>query len=71
MKNKTNETLASMVIVYRVLGILKIEAKSAMVEILKRKSQGSDFDFDKFIEDGVLNCKQEPVALPPIFGAQI
>jgi hypothetical protein len=51
---KTNsENLASMIVIYRVLGIFKEEAKLCMIELMKRKENDDDFDFESFINENV------------------
>jgi hypothetical protein len=47
----TSQALAAKVVAYRALGIFKDEAREAMIELAKRKDEGDDFDFDKFIAD--------------------
>lgn len=42
--------LASMVIIHRALGAYKNEAKLCMIELMKRKAKGDNFDFEGFIK---------------------
>jgi spore coat protein CotH len=46
----SSETLASMIVAYRSLGLFKDQAKKAMIELAKRRDEGDDFDFESFIE---------------------
>ena len=64
MQKKQNETLASIVVTYRVLGLFKNLAKEAMVEIMNRKSSGCTFDFDSFIKEQCEACKFKPIEIP-------
>jgi hypothetical protein len=63
-KLSENETLGSLVVTYRVLGLFKNEAKQAMIEIMSRKKAGSKFDFDAFIKENVEICKHKPIEIP-------
>jgi hypothetical protein len=50
MENKiSSETLCAIIVSYRSLGILKTEAKDAMIELMIRKESGDEFDFEDFI----------------------
>ena len=51
IKNMTSINLASMVVIYRILGSYKDEAKMAMIELMQRQATGDAFDFEKFIDE--------------------
>jgi len=51
------EDLAAIVVIYRVLGNFKEDAKLAMIELMRRNGAGDAFDFDKFIELNAARCK--------------
>lgn len=51
MNNKSSETLASIIVAYRSLGLFKDQAREAMIELYKRKSSGDTFDYDGYIKD--------------------
>ena len=44
-----SEMLATHVVVNRVLGSFREEAKLAMIELMRRRMQGDEFDFESFI----------------------
>lgn len=48
-----SESLAARVVVFRMLGSFKEEAKVAMAELMRRKQSGDNFDFENFIENQV------------------
>ena len=52
-KDAAQEDLAAYVVVYRTLGINKQLAIDCMIELANRKITGSDFDYEKFIDDEV------------------
>jgi hypothetical protein len=47
----TSQSLAAIVVAYRILGICKDEAKSSMIELMKRKENGDEFDFELYISE--------------------
>jgi hypothetical protein len=47
----TSQALAAKVVAYRALGLFKDDARLAMAELARRKDEGDDFDFEKYIED--------------------
>lgn len=49
--NASEESLAAIVVAYRSLGIFEDKAKEAMIELSKRKENGSSFDYEKYIQD--------------------
>ena len=53
MDDKKSETLAAIVVAYRILGISKSEAAEAMSVLAQRKADGDEFDYEKFIADHV------------------
>jgi hypothetical protein len=54
-----SKTLAVTIIVNRVLGGYKKEAKKCMIELMRRRLTGDKFEFEKFIEDGSNEYKIE------------
>lgn len=56
--NKSSETLAIMIIAYRVLGLNKSVAIDAMQELYNRKQNGDEFDFQSFIDSNVNEIKK-------------
>jgi hypothetical protein len=52
-----SKTLAVTIIAYRVLGLYKEEAKKCMMVLMQRKLKGDEFEFERFIEDGVNEYK--------------
>lgn len=49
MINKSSETLAYIIVAYRSLGLFKSEARDAMIELMRRKESGDNFDYEQFI----------------------
>jgi len=49
VSNKNSEALASVVVIHRVLGSYKNESKICMIELMKRRQCGEDFNFEEFI----------------------
>ncbi len=47
---KSNEQLGAIIVAYKLLGIEKDSAKLAMSELMKRKEQGSEFDYNSYIQ---------------------
>jgi len=47
--NTSSKTLCAIIVSYRSLGILKEESRNAMIELMVRKENGDDFDFEDFI----------------------
>jgi hypothetical protein len=47
----TSQALAAKVVAYRALGMFKEEAREAMIELAKRKDEGDDFDYEKYINE--------------------
>ena len=47
--NTSSKTLCAIIVSYRSLGILKEESRNAMIELMIRKENGDDFDFEDFI----------------------
>jgi hypothetical protein len=47
--NISSKTLCAIIVSYRSLGILKEESRNAMIELMVRKENGDDFDFEDFI----------------------
>lgn len=50
MENNS-KALAAIIVAYRSLGMCKAEAKDAMIELMRRKDNGDDFDFEKYINE--------------------
>lgn len=48
-----SKNLASLVVLYRVLGTFKNEAKLSMKELMRRKVNGDEFDFQSFINEEI------------------
>jgi hypothetical protein len=48
--NCTSETLAAYVVIYKALNIDKERAILCMQELVKRRKDGEDFDYESFIE---------------------
>jgi len=46
---RSSEALAAIIVAHRALGAFKEESRSAMIELMKRKKAGDDFDFDGYI----------------------
>jgi len=61
IQNMTSLNLASMVIIHRSLGAYKEEAKLCMIELMKRKAAGDEFDFEKYIKENESKYKVKPV----------
>jgi len=57
MKNNQEENsstaLAAIIVSSRTLGILKKEAREAMIELMKRKESGDEFDFSSYIDEKI------------------
>jgi len=51
--NQDSKALAVIIIVNRVLGSYREEAKICMMILMQRKMSGEIFEFEKFIKDGV------------------
>lgn len=49
MQNKSSKTLAAIVVAYRALGVHKDLAIIAMEELVRRKAEGDDFDYEAWI----------------------
>jgi len=47
----TSQSLAAKVVAYRALGLFKDEARLAMAELVQRRDEGDDFEYEKYIED--------------------
>jgi len=58
VSTSTSDTLAAYVVVYRALGMEKEIAIACMKELMKRKSEGDEFEFEAFIEDEVAKIPQ-------------
>lgn len=61
IQNMTSLNLASMVIIHRAMGAYKEDAKLCMIELMKRKAGGDEFDFEKFIKENEGKYKIKPV----------
>jgi hypothetical protein len=49
---ESSESLAAVVVTYRVLGLYKEHARVCMMELMRRKDEDQDpFDFEKFIDE--------------------
>jgi hypothetical protein len=46
----SSEALVGMVVAFRALGICKEEARAAMIELMRRKENGDEFDFEAMIK---------------------
>jgi hypothetical protein len=46
----SSEALVGMVVVFRAFGICKDEARVAMIELMRRKEAGDEFDFEAMIK---------------------
>lgn len=57
LKDKDSKALAAMVVVYRHLHLEKEQAIACMEELVKRKANGDDFDYEGYISD---NLKEMP-----------
>lgn len=55
MDNLSDKTLASFIVAHRHLGLMKDKAKEAMKILMKRKMQGSDFDYEQYIKEQLNN----------------
>jgi len=53
IKQALPEDLAAHIVVYKTLGINKELAVNCMIELANRKKLGSDFDYEKFIDEEV------------------
>jgi hypothetical protein len=53
MDDKSSETLAAIVVSFRILGINKDDAAKAMLILEQRRAAGDEFDYEKFIADNV------------------
>lgn len=53
IKNSKSEVLATRVVVYRVFGIDKDMAIASMQELVNRRENGDQFDYESFIENEV------------------
>lgn len=53
LESLNNETLAAIIISYRVLGLNKDKAKNAMKIILKRNENGENFDYNSYIKNNM------------------
>lgn len=54
---KDSKTLATIIIVNRVLGSYRNEAKVSMMILMQRRNDGDKFQFEKFIVDGAKEYK--------------
>lgn len=50
LKSNSNESLCAQVVAYRAFKINKDIAEKCMEELIRRKNEGSTFDYDSFIE---------------------
>ncbi len=57
LKTADSQSLANIVLIYRVLGTLKEDAKQCMIELMKRKGSGDTFDFKSFIDENYNKLK--------------
>ena len=48
--SKDSQSLCSVIIIHRVLNSFKEEAKLCMIELMKRKANGDQFDFETYID---------------------
>lgn len=51
IKNMKNEALASQIVVFRLLGLNKKFSIQCMEELMFRKKNGDEFDYDSFIKE--------------------
>lgn len=51
IEKMTPVDLASMIVISRILGTFRPEAKACMIELMNRKSRGDTFDFESFIKE--------------------
>ena len=52
----TGQDLAAFVVMHRCLGQFQEEAKMSMIELMRRKVAGDQFDFQAFIEENTKKC---------------
>ncbi len=57
IKEAKSKILAGYVIAYRLFKLNKDLSVKCMVELMVRKENGDDFDFEKYIEENVLECQ--------------
>lgn len=55
--NKDSQSLATMIVINRTLGSYKKESKFCMIELMKRRSLGEDFQFENFIKENTQSHK--------------
>lgn len=55
MDNISSKALCAIIVSYKSLGLLKDEAKNAMIELMIRKENGDDFDFEDYINKELEN----------------
>lgn len=48
---KSSKALALIIVANRSLGMFKQESRNAMIELAKRKENGDNFDYEKFIKE--------------------
>jgi hypothetical protein len=51
LDDKSSETLAAIVLAFRVLGINRDDAAKAMQILSQRRADGEEFDYEQFIKD--------------------
>lgn len=58
ISERSSKTLAAQIVAFRVLGLNKEDAILAMEELHKRKINGDDFDYNKYIDDKIKETPQ-------------
>jgi len=58
---KSSESLAATVVAYRALGVFKSESREAMIELMQRKKDGDEFDYEKYISEKTAMVPSEGV----------
>lgn len=49
----SSEALVGMVVAFRALGVAKEEARAAMIELMRRREEGDEFDFESMIKEKI------------------
>lgn len=49
----SSESLATIIVSFRAFGCFKNEAKKAMIELMKRREDGNDFNFESYISSKI------------------